>query len=319
MHNPRRAFTLIELLVVIAIIALLIGILLPALAKARLSAQKLLGQANHRSVQQGIALYADMFDGELPTGHDTGSGTWNYAWPAQARFGMGADPKSMEAFRNPGAGKEFPLDWYQHISDRSRYRARDEVGLDFGYEQDEIMVVHRGGRFDRADPENGFSVFSFGWNESGTADNFVPDTRIPGATLSLGLGMHAHPKASFNSPDAATRREAISQYGPPLHEIREPSNMIAVTDSFVDGDNDPWVSPLSSYSASHPGGYFDGQANFAFLDGHVEANPITDYTLISESSTSPGNDWQSHREDPAWLSRMRRWNNDARAHVEQWR
>lgn len=319
MHNRPRAFTLIELLVVIAIIALLIGILLPALAKARMSAQKMLGQANHRSVQQGISIYSDQFAGEMPAGHDAGSGTWNYAWPAQARLGMGGDGKAMEVFRNPGAGRDFPVDWYKHFSDRSRYRALDDTGTDFGYELDEVMVVHRQGNFNRADPENGFSAFSFGWNESGTADSFVMDSRSPGATLMLGLGMHVHPKENFYSPNPGTRLEAISQYGPRFHMIREPSNMIAVADSFVDLNNDPWISPLSIYPHAHPGGYFDGQANFAFLDGHVEANRIADYALIEETPTTPGNDWQARRNDPDMKARMRRWNNDGKAHVEQWK
>jgi len=62
----KRAFTLIELLVVIAIIALLLGILLPAMGRARLQAKMVAVNAELREI--GMALEAYSFDnnGKFP-------------------------------------------------------------------------------------------------------------------------------------------------------------------------------------------------------------------------------------------------------------
>ncbi|MEZ6191608.1 MAG: type II secretion system protein [Phycisphaerales bacterium] len=88
LHTRRFAgFTLIELLVVISIIALLVGILLPALGAARRSAQDLKCGSNIRQLGIGLTSYATDYSGNYPPNWNNGpQADWRF-WYDDERIG----------------------------------------------------------------------------------------------------------------------------------------------------------------------------------------------------------------------------------------
>ena len=102
--GKRNGFTLIELLVVVAVIALLMGVLMPALRRARDAGRRTVCLSNVRSLTQAWSMYADEYDNKIVNANavriqQTGPGSYAWASDRQTWVGVWAGPYDLEALK----------------------------------------------------------------------------------------------------------------------------------------------------------------------------------------------------------------------------
>lgn len=262
---PRqRAFTLIELLVVVAVVALLIGILLPALGLARRSGQTLGCLNNMRQLAIAQLAYASDNDGELVDYGLSHGGATSYAelsWvvslqPYYSDLEVDIDPTD-----DPEDRPQTP-DLLRSPVDNSNHWSAIDGGPG-------IPVPGSGGRF---------RVTSYGLNEhvtptwAETAPPFLQPANFQ--------------KLQFIRRPATTVQWVIMAYEGPfagsdhVHSINwwvgdfAPDAPPGVAASMVQIDAHGGEETLSDGNGSITSGSWLARSNYAFLDGHAETMPF---------------------------------------------
>ena len=277
-RKSRSGFTLVELLVVIGIIAVLIGVLLPALNAARRAAYQVNCQSNLR--QMGIAMVMYTNEWKYYPGHTVVNGTGgnDYAvWPTRLRKYMKGN---QAVFRCP-AQDPSKFDW---LPNQTTGPAASNTDTGYGYNQGESLLLKLTGNF------------SYGYNDWGAGQaapaNGGAITRdgIPSAgSKQLGLG------GDVNGPGG--RELKVSR-------VRRAADMIAIADNTPDGNWDFCIDPRDRTQAPAP--IHKGGANFLWCDGHVTWMLQKEYILFDPKNVNinyqPGT--------PPFNKIAPMWNND---------
>lgn len=274
----RRAFTLIELLVVIAIIALLMGILLPALGQARSAAKATLDLANLRSLGQGLQMYADEQETfpslRLPRGqtHET-TGRPRARW----HFAMG-DYLGKAPFvpRNAQEAADF-------LTNDTMPRIDNKVFMDPSHDLEDFRSVSSGTVKALRNGSYGYNYHYLGNTRGegpgGSPANWpVRQARIQMPAMTIAF---ADSLGSQQERAASGFREHSYTIDPPRLDTAHNGAL-----SFAQSDG---KSPVDTRHL--------GRASVSFLDGHAQAMSLEDlgYTIVDREQRLVGHDEGDNR------------------------
>lgn len=244
-----RGFTLVELLVVVAVIALLIGLLLPALSQARAAGWRIVGANTQRQLVVGVLAYASENDGWIPgcntSGRDYPSGGVPAGVPAEIASVRRADQDGDRPLQKwdwicPSlAGADLPanlaarwravLNGFADPAQRVRYQLPRVTFQDEPVSNAVTEDVRKNG------PLVGVSYLmpvQFQWYGQNpfTSDPSQAPGGSSGFVLSEGGQVaYAYPSNGFRGPVDPRK---VPRYLPKIEQIKNSSKKIAVADGF---------------------------------------------------------------------------------------
>ncbi|WP_020472800.1 DUF1559 domain-containing protein [Zavarzinella formosa] len=264
----RRGFTLIELLVVIAIIAILIGLLLPAVQKIREAANRM--KCSNNLKQMGLALHNyESSNGGLPPVAITSVADYTPPDPAPQPANQGA--KSVFALLLPYMEQDNLNNLFDQTSD---WRQLGQNRTASGTKVNIFICPSAAGGADRI---RTVTLSGFG---GGSVDGRISDYRAPARIRSSVAASGGVPAGyqCFLQPNITTAFSAVSD---------GTSNTLAMSES---AGNPAWyimgkLNPAASGNVPAAGVWADHQTGMVF-DGCDPANPGDTATATTSSNAA---------------------------------